>query len=201
MMHCCHSSLPLVSFLFLLLPPFSFVLALSNVVLTATTSSNDVWGSITRIALEDIIDDDDRQLQKKTQIIPTLRVLASIPKRRRVQGGNTDADDDDDDENDNNDDKNNDDNNDDSNNNNNNNDSNNNNDNDTPSPTVLDIKEPCTICNNDSLGINTNVILPTNDGMTCNDLVQLALQIESNSNECNTIQLSEGICCLTPVPS
>jgi len=177
-----------------------------------------LWSSIAGISLEDIIDDDDRQLQKKTQMISTPRVLASVPNRRRVQGGNTDDHDDDNDDNDdknNNDDNDNDndDNNDDNNNNSSNNNNNNNNDgngnynddkndnNDdtddsTPSPTELDIKEPCTICNDDSLGINTNAILPTND-MTCNDLVDIALKI----NECNTIQLSEGICCITPVPS
>ena len=85
---------------------------------------------------------------------------------------------DDDDNNDDkkNDDKNNDDDNDDSNNNNDNDDDT---DKTTPSPTVLDIKEPCTICNTDSLGVNTYAILPTNDGMTCADLVQFALKIES----------------------
>ena len=150
-----------------------------------------LWSSIAGISLEDIIDDDDRQLQKKTQMISTPRVLASVPNRRRVQGGNTD---DHDDDNDDNDDKNNNDGN--GNYNDDKNDNNDDTDDSTPSPTELDIKEPCTICNDDSLGINTNAILPTND-MTCNDLVDIALKI----NECNTIQLSEGICCITPVPS
>jgi hypothetical protein len=186
------------------------------------------WSSVvTKIAVEDSIDDNyDRQFQEEMQIIPTPpRVLASIPNWRRVQGGNTDDDDNDNDNYDDkdNDDKNNDDDNndgdkdnDDKNNDDDNNDNNNDNDNDdddtdepTPSPTILDIKEPCTICNNNdfSLGVNTNAILPTTtneDGgssMTCNDLVQLAIQMESNSNECNALQLSESICCITPIPS
>jgi hypothetical protein len=165
------------------------------------------WSSVvTKIAVEDSIDDNyDRQLQEETQIIPTPpRVSASIPNRRRIQGGNTDDDDDDNDNDD--DDNNDDDNNDDDK----NDDDNNDNDDDdtdetTPSPTILDIKEPCTICNNNdfSLGVNTSAILPTTNGgsMTCNDLVQLAIQMESNSNECNALQLSESICCVTPIPS
>lgn len=119
-----------------------------------------LWSSVAGIALEDIIiDDDDRKVQKKTQLIPTPRVLASVPNKRRVEGGNPDDDDNNDDKK--NDDKNNDDDNDDSNNNNDNDDDT---DKTTPSPTVLDIKEPCTICNTDSLGVNTYAILPTNDG-------------------------------------